>query len=86
MQKVLISLPDNLAERMRYAIPAGQRSRILVRLIETEVTSREAELHQCALAVEQDDALHEEMSAWDVTNLDGILDEAISIAKQDVKK
>ena len=75
MQKVLLSLPDHLAERMKAVIPPGQRSRVLAQLLETEVKRREEGLYECALQVEKDQALSEEMKDWDVAAGDGIDDE-----------
>jgi len=75
MQKVLLSLPDRLAERMKAVIPPGQRSKVLADLLETEVKRREEDLYQCALGVEKDQALGEEMKDWDVTAGNGIDDE-----------
>ena len=72
MEKILISLPDQLANRMRSAIPARQRSKIFTRLIEKEVDKREKALYECALAVEKDGALREEMEEWDITLNDGL--------------
>jgi len=72
MHKVLVSIPDNLADRMKAIIPPRQRSKILVKLLEDEVKRREAELHQCALEVENDQALNAEMKDWDITIGDGI--------------
>jgi hypothetical protein len=86
MQKVLISIPDPLAERMRYSIPTGKRSAVIVRLIEKEVEARECQLSKCALAVEQDQALHEEMADWDVTVADGLAEESLDIITLDKKK
>ena len=76
MNKVLISIPDHVASRMRAAIPQRQRSKVIARLIEQEVERREQELYQCALAVEQDTGLNEEMKEWDVTLQDGLHDES----------
>jgi len=76
MEKVLISMPNQLAARMRTAIPARQRSKIIVHLIEKEIEKREKALYECAVAVEKDAALHEEMEEWDTTLLDGIDDES----------
>jgi hypothetical protein len=75
MQKVLLSLPDNLADRMKAVIPPGQRSKVLADILEAEVKRREEELYQCALDVEKDQALGKEMKDWDVTAGDGIDDE-----------
>ena len=76
MQRVLISLPDELATRMRAALPARQRSSIITRLIEEEVKKRENNLYECALAVEKDEALNQEMVEWDSTLQDGLNDES----------
>jgi len=72
MHKVLVSIPDNLADRMKAIIPPRQRSKILVKLLEDEVKRRETELHQCALEVENDQTLNAEMKDWDITIGDGI--------------
>lgn len=72
MQKVLVSIPDNLADRMKAIIPPRQRSKILVKLLEDEVRRREAELYQCALTVENDQVLNAEMEDWNTTIGDGI--------------
>ena len=76
MQKVLISIPDELAERMRTAIPARKRSKTIAKLIELEVKRREQQLYECAKAVEEDALLHEDRADWDVTLGDGLDDEA----------
>lgn len=75
MQKVLISLPDQLAIRMRATIPERQRSKIVSTLLEMEVLKREKSLYEIARAVENDAALKADMSAWDVTISDGLNDE-----------
>jgi metal-responsive CopG/Arc/MetJ family transcriptional regulator len=76
MHKVLISIPDQLAARMKVAIPQRQRSKVIAQLIEEEVEKRERALYECALAVEQDSALNREMEEWDVTLEDGVSDES----------
>ena len=75
MHKVLISIPDQLAIRMRAAIPARHRSQMIAGLIESEVEKREHFLYECAVAVENDSALRDEMDEWDVTLQDGLNDE-----------
>lgn len=75
MTKVLISVPDKLAMRMRAAIPPRQRSKIITHLIEKEVIRREQALYKCAAAVEKDAALNAEMQEWDTTLTDGLNDE-----------
>lgn len=76
MNKVLISMPDQLANRMRAAIPARQRSKVIAHLIEEEVRRREQSLYECAAEVEKDSVLNDEMSDWDVTLQDGLDDES----------
>ena len=76
MTKVLISIPDKIAARMRSAIPQRQRSKVIADLIEKEVERREKSLFECALAVEKDNALRNEMDVWDVTLQDGLSDES----------
>jgi hypothetical protein len=74
MEKVLISLPDQLATRMRATMPARQRSKIITHLIEEEIERRERVLYECAVAVEKDRDLHLEMEEWDITLRDGLND------------
>jgi len=70
--KVLISLSADLFARMQAVIPPRQRSKVVADLLEEEVRRRERELYKCALAVEQDEQLHNEMADWDVSGGDGI--------------
>lgn len=76
MAKVLISIPDKIASRMRASIPAKQRSKIIVQLIKKEIEKREKVLYECAAIVEQDNELSQEMNDWDVTLQDGLADES----------
>lgn len=76
MTKVLISMPDEIASRMRASIPQKQRSKVIVQLIEREIEKREKALYDCAVAVEQDHQLNQEMKDWDVTLQDGLTDES----------
>lgn len=76
MSKILISIPDKIASRMRAAIPQKQRSKIIVQLIENEIEKREKALYECAMAVEQDFKLNQEMQAWDITLQDGLTNES----------
>ena len=72
MNKVLISIPDDVASPMRAAIPQRQPSNAIVRLIEAEINKREKALYECAVAVESDSSLNDEMDDWDLTLQDGI--------------
>ncbi len=76
MTKVLISIPDKTAARMRAFIPQKQRSKVIVQLLEKEIEKREKALYECAAAVEQDNKLRQEMKDWDVTIQDGLTDES----------
>ena len=76
MSKVLISIPGDIAVRMKAAIPQRQRSKVIVHLIEMEINKREKALYECAVAVENDAVLNDEMKDWDITLQDGMNDEA----------
>lgn len=75
MEKILILLPDQLAIRMRATIPARQRSKIITYLIQKEIERRERALHECALAVEKDNELQQEMLDWEVTLGDDLIED-----------
>lgn len=72
MQRILITVPDALAARMKSVLPAGQRSRIITRILEDEIERRERELYECAVAVEADAALNKELEEWKTTTGDGV--------------
>lgn len=72
MHKILISIPDDLASRLRVAIPSRQRSKVITRLIAKEIEQREKNLYACALEVEKDKSLNKEMKAWGITINDGL--------------
>ena len=76
MNKVLISIPEQLAARMRVAIPTRQRSKVIAQLIEKEVERREQILYECAVALEEDSDLNKEMEDWNITLQDGLDDES----------
>ena len=74
--KVMFSFPNNLAVRMRAAIPARDRSKIVALLLEKEINAREHRLYLCAKELEESPGLQKEMLAWnssfDLDGLDGI--------------
>lgn len=70
--KILISLPDELSARFRAVTPRKQRSKVIRYLIEKEVDKREKTLYECALAVEKDKQLQQEMQDWSTTLNDEI--------------
>jgi hypothetical protein len=74
-KKVLISIPEQPATRMRATMPSRTRSQAVAKLIEQEVERREHHLLECAQKVEADQQLNQEMKEWDVTLLDGLEDE-----------
>jgi hypothetical protein len=76
MNKILISVTDQLALRLKAAIPQRQRSKVIAYLIEQEIDKREKMLYECALAVEKDQALQGEMQEWDITLQDGLENES----------
>lgn len=76
MHKMLFSIPDQLAARLKATIPQRQRSKVIACLIEEEVARREKMLYECAAAVEKDQHLQDEMKDWDTTLQDGLEDES----------
>ncbi len=73
MQKMLISVPEPLAIRLRSIIPPRQRSQVISHLIEKEIEKREKKLYECALEVEGDKSLNREMKRWETQTLqDGL--------------
>ena len=75
MEKVLISIPEQLATRMRATMPNRTRSKAIAKLIAQEVKRREHRLLKCAQKVEKDQQLNQEITLWDVTLSDGLEDE-----------
>lgn len=72
MQKILFSLPDELVTQLRAYIPSKQRSKVVTQLLEKELKRREQALYQCALEVEADTSLNDEMKDWEITQEDGL--------------
>jgi len=50
MQKILVSLPDSLAQRMKAMIPCDHKSKIVAKLLEKEIAKLEESLYKCACA------------------------------------
>ena len=75
MNKLLISIPENISNRLRVFIPSRQRSRVISNLIEVEISRREKELCDCAAEVEKDNILNSEMEEWNITINDGLQEE-----------
>jgi hypothetical protein len=72
VEKILVSLPEDLVKRMKTVIPSRKRSQVVRELLKAEVERREMALFECARAVESDEALNREMAEWDVTTGDAI--------------
>jgi len=72
VEKILVSLPEDLVKRMKAMIPSRKRSQVVKELLEAEIERRERALFECAKAVESDEALNRETAEWDVTTGDGI--------------
>ena len=53
MERVLISIPEQLAARMRATMPSRTRSKAIAKLIEQEAELREKHLSECAQKVEK---------------------------------
>lgn len=66
MAQLLVHLPDELAARLRRAVPPRRRSRFVQDLIEAALpTEAEDPIYRAALAVERDEALNAEMAEWE---------------------
>ena len=76
MEEVLVSLPEQLATRMKAVLPREERSRTIAELIAREIDQREQQLARCARELEKDQHLQQDMKAWAATLNDGLSDEA----------
>lgn len=74
-QRMLVSLPQELARRFRSRVAVRHRSAFIQRLLEEALRSdveNDDALYRVALAVEQDERLSREMAEWDITCGDGL--------------
>lgn len=72
MSKLLLSIPDKLANQFKAMVPARQRSHFLVCLIKKAVQKQERTLYLCAKSVEMDAELNQDMQNWNLTLEDGL--------------
>jgi hypothetical protein len=72
MTNVLFSLPEELITALNQLVPSEQQSSFVANLLRKALEQEEQALYECALAVEQDEALHAELVEWEVTLTDGI--------------
>jgi hypothetical protein len=70
MNKILISISNQLASRLKAVIPP-QLNKVITHLIVREVEKRKKMLYDYGMAIEKDQALHDEMKRWDITLQDG---------------
>jgi hypothetical protein len=70
--QICIHLPEELAARFKTMVPARQRSAFVADLLDLALPREEDPLYRIALAVEEDEALAEEMADWEVTAGDGL--------------
>ena len=59
----MLSLPDELASRMRSVIPLSEIDNVIASLLEKEISIREAALYLTAKEVEEDTELRKEMAS-----------------------
>jgi metal-responsive CopG/Arc/MetJ family transcriptional regulator len=74
-QRMLVSLPEELAQRFRSRVAPRQRSAFVQHLLEMHfgpTRGGDDALYHIALAVEQDERLSSEMAEWDITCGDGL--------------
>ena len=74
-KQFLIRVPNDIAARFRVAIPARERNKFIVELLQKAVRKEEGELAEIARAVtaeEQKGALKKELAIWDITTGDGL--------------
>jgi len=63
--KIILSLPDELASRMRSVIPLSEIDSVIGALLEKEISIREKALYLTAKEVEEDTELKQEMALWE---------------------
>ncbi len=61
----MISLSNQLASRMKAAIPARERSKVIAILLEKEISVREKKLYLCAKELEENYEVNKDITEWD---------------------
>ena len=69
--RMTLSIPDVVARRFQAAVPARQRSRLVTRLLEHELSERDNSLAAACRAANRDRALTREIDEWQAFD-DGI--------------
>ncbi len=62
--RMTLSIPDDIAERFRSAIPPRKRSSVISSLIERELEHRNKTLAAACLAANQDESLNRDIDEW----------------------
>ena len=62
--RITLSIPDAVAHRFQAAVPARQRSRLVSRLLENELSQRDDALAVACRAANRDKALVREIDEW----------------------
>jgi len=62
--RMTLSIPDDIAERFRSAIPPRKRSSVISSLIERELEHRNKALAAACLAANQDESLNRDIDEW----------------------
>ena len=62
--RITLSIPDTVARRFQAAVPARQRSRLVSRLLEQELSERDDSLAAACRAANRDKALEREIDEW----------------------
>lgn len=84
-QQILIRLPDDVAAKLRAAVPARQRNKFIAGLVEAAVARHEDELAKIAALVTDDEQRNPEIARetgdWEATVGDGLETEQDARAK-----
>lgn len=62
--RVTLSIPDRIAHRFQAAVPARQRSRLVTRLLEHELSQLDNSLATACRAANRDKGLQREIKEW----------------------
>ncbi len=69
--RMTLSIPDAVAHRFQAAVPARQRSRLVTRLLQNELSERDSSLAAACRAANRDRDLAREIDEWQAFD-DGI--------------
>ena len=62
--RITVSIPDAVARRFQAAVPARQRSRLVTRLLERELSARDSSLAAACRAANRDRTLVRDIDEW----------------------